>query len=194
MGPSGSGKSTLLNLISALDTPTSGSIELDGENTAHLDDDALTLFRRRRIGLVFQFFNLLPTLNALDNVMLPLLLERKPTEADLRRATKLLKDVGLAARTTHAIHEMSGGEAQRVAIARALMLQPRLILADEPTGNLDSATGSSILELLKTTCRETGTTIVMVTHDRRAAETGDRIVSLKDGRILSDEQAFAAAG
>jgi putative ABC transport system ATP-binding protein len=167
---------------------------LDGENTARLDDDALTLFRRRRIGLVFQFFNLLPTLSALGNVMLPLMLERKPTEADRTRATKLLKDVGLGERTTHAIHELSGGEAQRVAVARALMLEPRLILADEPTGNLDSATGRSILDLLKATCRQTGTTIVMVTHDKHAAEIGDRIVSLKDGHILSDDRVFAAVG
>jgi len=187
MGPSGSGKSTLLNLVSALDAPTAGSIAIDGENTARLDDDALTLFRRRRIGLIFQFFNLLPTLNALDNVMLPAMLERKLNETDRLRAHELLTDMGLAARTTHRMSELSGGEMQRVAIARALMLRPHLILADEPTGNLDSATGASVLSLLENTCRETGTTIVMVTHDKHAAASGNRIVSLKDGRIVSDE-------
>jgi putative ABC transport system ATP-binding protein len=188
MGASGSGKSTLLNLMSALDAPSAGSIVIDGEDISRLSDDALTLFRRRKIGLVFQFFNLLPTLNALENTLLPVMLERKLTAADRQRATELLDQVGLSARTTHQLHQLSGGQMQRVAIARALMLHPRLILADEPTGNLDSVTGAATLELLRKTCDQTGTTIVMVTHDRQAAEVGDRILWLKDGRIVRDEK------
>jgi putative ABC transport system ATP-binding protein len=191
MGPSGSGKSTLLNLVSALDAPSSGTIAIDGEDISRLDDDALTLFRRRTIGLIFQFFNLLPTLDALSNVLLPAMLERKVNARDRERALRLLDQVGLAARASHRIHELSGGEMQRVAIARALMLGPGLILADEPTGNLDTVTGAAILSLLRDTCRETGSTIVMVTHDRSAAGIGDRVVSLRDGRVVSDERTSA---
>ncbi len=187
MGPSGSGKSTLLNLVSALDLPTAGQITIAGQDIATLDDDALTLFRRRSIGLVFQFFNLLPTLDALHNVLLPVMLERKATGADRARAQQLLVEVGLGARTTHRMHQLSGGEMQRVAMARALVLQPRLILADEPTGNLDTVTGGSILALLRSLCTQHGTTVVMVTHDRNAAQAGDRIVSLRDGAIVGDE-------
>jgi putative ABC transport system ATP-binding protein len=191
MGPSGSGKSTLLNLVSALDVPSSGRIALDGHDIATLDDDALTLFRRRKIGLIFQLFNLLPTLNALDNVLLPVMLERKATAQDRARAEQLLTEVGLGARVRHRVHQLSGGELQRVAIARALILEPCLILADEPTGNLDSVTGGSILELLRTTCDSRGTTVVMVTHDERAARVGGRILSLRDGRIVDDERVSA---
>ena len=186
MGPSGSGKSTLLNLVSALDVPTAGRIVIDGVDIGQLDDDALTLFRRRRIGLVFQFFNLMPTLDAVDNVLLPVLLERTALAADRRRALALLDAVGLAGRAAHKVHQHSGGEMQRVAIARALILEPRLILADEPTGNLDSATGAAILALLQHTAREHGTTVVMVTHDRSAAEAGGRLVRLRDGRLDGD--------
>jgi len=186
MGPSGSGKSTLLNLVSALDIPTAGRIVIDGVDIGTLDDDALTLFRRRRIGLVFQFFNLMPTLDAVDNVLLPALLERAAGIDDRRRASALLEAVGLAGRAAHKIHQLSGGEMQRVAIARALILEPRLILADEPTGNLDSATGAAILALLQRTAREHGTTVVMVTHDRAAAEAGGRLVRLRDGQIEGD--------
>lgn len=186
MGPSGSGKSTLLNLVSALDIPTAGRIVIDGVDIGTLDDDALTLFRRRRIGLVFQFFNLMPTLDAVDNVLLPVLLERAAGADDRRRASALLEAVGLAGRAAHKIHQLSGGEMQRVAIARALILEPRLILADEPTGNLDSATGAAILALLQRTAREHGTTVVMVTHDRVAAEAGGRLVRLRDGHIEGD--------
>ena len=193
MGPSGSGKSTLLNLVSALDTPDAGSIVIDGQEIGPMTDDALTLFRRRRIGLVFQFFNLLPTLNALDNTLLPVSLERRPTQADRARAEQLLVSVGLAHRTSHHIHQLSGGEMQRVAIARALIMQPPLILADEPTGNLDSATGAAILQLLSRTCASTGTTIIMVTHDTTAAGTGDRVLYLRDGRIERDELAHDRA-
>ncbi len=186
MGPSGSGKSTLLNLVSALDIPTAGRIVIDGVDIGTLDDDALTLFRRRRIGLVFQFFNLMPTLDAVDNVLLPVLLERAARADDRRRASALLEAVGLAGRAAHKIHQLSGGEMQRVAIARALILEPRLILADEPTGNLDSGTGAAILALLQRTAREHGTTVVMVTHDRAAAEAGGRLVRLRDGQIEGD--------
>jgi putative ABC transport system ATP-binding protein len=192
MGPSGSGKSTLLNLISALETPTSGEITVDHRDIAKLDDDALTLFRRRRIGLIFQFFNLLPTLDALDNVLLPVLLERKATGADRDRAQTLLKEVGLSARAAHRIHQLSGGELQRVAIARALMREPALILADEPTGNLDRAAGIAVLELLGKACRSRGTTVVMVTHDPNAARSGDRIVFMQDGQVSGQER-FAAS-
>lgn len=188
MGPSGSGKSTLLNLVSALDVPTSGTIEIDGHDTSRMSDDELTLFRRRHIGLIFQFFNLLPTLTAFGNTILPVMLERKPSNRDQERARQLLISVGLGERLHHRMHELSGGEMQRVAIARALMLAPPLILADEPTGNLDSATGGAILELLKKTCSETGTTVVMVTHDKAAAMVGNRLISFKDGRVQSDER------
>jgi putative ABC transport system ATP-binding protein len=192
MGPSGSGKSTLLHLISALDVPTHGEIRLNGVEIDKLDDDGLTLFRRHRIGLVFQFFNLLPTLDAFDNVLLPVLMERKASEADRKRAHELLDLVGLATRERHRLHQLSGGEMQRVAIARALMLQPRMILADEPTGNLDSKTGARILALLQQVRQQHETTIVMVTHDAAAAAAGDRLIKLRDGRIESDEPAGQA--
>jgi putative ABC transport system ATP-binding protein len=192
MGPSGSGKSTLLNLVSALDLPTSGAIRIDGRELGALDDDSLTLFRRQTIGLVFQFFNLLPTLDARDNVLLPLMLERRPTAADQERARRLLVEVGLEHRVSHRLHELSGGEMQRVAIARALVLSPKLLLADEPTGNLDSQTGHAILELLRQTAERHGTTVVMVTHDRGAARYGHRIVSLRDGAVVGDERLTAA--
>jgi putative ABC transport system ATP-binding protein len=192
MGPSGSGKSTLLNLVSALDTPSSGQIIIDGQEVGNLDDDALTLFRRRKIGLIFQFFNLLPTLSAIDNVLLPLMLEGKTNENDRDRARLILNEVGLAQRSSHRLHQLSGGEMQRVAIARALILSPRLLLADEPTGNLDSATGQTVLKLLREMCERHETTVVMVTHDRNAASMGDRIVTLKDGRLVGDESTSPA--
>jgi putative ABC transport system ATP-binding protein len=194
MGPSGSGKSTLLNLVSALDAPSSGTIEIDGRDISQLDDDELTLFRRRKIGLVFQFFNLLPTLDVLDNTLLPVMLERKVTNADEKRASELLANVGLIERVRHRTHELSGGEMQRVAIARALIMQPALILADEPTGNLDSTTGAAILSLLKRTSLVTQTTVIMVTHDRSAAQVGDRILWLKDGEVRRDERTQATRG
>jgi putative ABC transport system ATP-binding protein len=186
MGPSGSGKSTLLNLVSALDRPTGGRIAIEGQDISTLSDDALTLFRRRRIGLIFQFFNLLPTLDALHNVLLPVMLEREARADDVERARGLLEQVGLGKRTHHRIHQLSGGEMQRVAIARALVLGPKLLLADEPTGNLDSATGEAILALLKGVRDQHGTTIVMVTHDRNAALVADRQVRVKDGTIVED--------
>ncbi|HEX5657912.1 MAG TPA: ABC transporter ATP-binding protein [Polyangiales bacterium] len=188
MGPSGSGKSTLLAMLSALDTPSSGQVLLDGADIGKLDDDALTLFRRRKIGLIFQFFNLMPALDALDNVLLPVMLERKVSAQDKARGKMLLEEVGLADRVSHRIHQLSGGQMQRVAIARALMLAPPIVLADEPTGSLDSTTGSAVLGLLRSLCDKHGATVVMVTHDAHAAETGDRIISLKDGALVDDSR------
>ena len=194
MGPSGSGKSTLLNLISALDVPSSGSIRIQGQDTGALDDDRLTLFRRTHIGLVFQFFNLLPTLDALDNVLLPVMLARRASPEDRARAVGLLETIGLKDRMHHGLQELSGGEMQRVAIARALIHRPSLVLADEPTGNLDTTTSGEILELLRSTCEREATTVVMVTHDHAAAAVGHRLVQLKDGAIVGDVATNRATG
>ncbi|MGE5817866.1 MAG: ABC transporter ATP-binding protein [Deltaproteobacteria bacterium] len=183
MGPSGSGKSTLLQLIGGLDRPSGGEILVDGRLIGQMADDEVTLFRRTHIGFVFQFFNLLPTLTALENVTLPFVLDgRSKAEADHRAAAVLVK-VGLEARRHHLPEEMSGGEIQRVAIARALAFNPPLLLADEPTGNLDSKTGQAILTLLRQINREDGCTIVMVTHSQEAASYGDRTIFVRDGRI-----------
>ena len=183
MGPSGSGKSTLLQLIGGLDRPSGGEILVDGRLIGQMADDEVTLFRRTHIGFVFQFFNLLPTLTALENVTLPFVLDgRSKAEAD-RRAATLLAKVGLEARRHHLPEEMSGGEIQRVAIARALAFNPPLLLADEPTGNLDSKTGGAILTLLRQINREEGCTVVMVTHSQEAASYGDRTILVRDGRI-----------
>jgi putative ABC transport system ATP-binding protein len=194
MGPSGSGKSTLLNIVAALETPSSGRIVVDGNDIAALDDDALTAFRRKRVGLVFQSCNLLPTLNALENVLVPVMLERRLTAEDRRRAERLLDEVGLSARRAHRITELSGGETQRVALARALINEPALVLADEPTGNLDTKAGDAVLELLSRACRSRGATVVMVTHDARAAAIGDRVVFMRDGRVERELPRGAAAG
>ena len=183
MGPSGSGKSTFLHLLGALDAPTSGSVTIDGEELGALDDEALTAFRRRKLGFVFQFFNLLPTMSAWENVALPLLLDGARLGSLRAQAVALLDRVGLAERVDHRPAELSGGQLQRVAIARALMADPKVLLADEPTGNLDSESGVGILELLRSCTADEGRTLVMVTHDANAAATGDRIVTLVDGRI-----------
>jgi ABC-type lipoprotein export system ATPase subunit len=187
MGPSGSGKSTLLNLVGGLDSPSAGAILVDGVNLAQLGDQALTTFRRSRIGLIFQSYNLLPTLDVLSNVLLPVQLERRPVSADEARAKRLLEEVGLLGKLGSPIYQLSGGEMQRVAIARALIRQPPIILADEPTGNLDSVTSGVILRLLRQVREQHRTTIVMVTHDEVAANTGERIVRLRDGRVVGDE-------
>jgi putative ABC transport system ATP-binding protein len=187
MGPSGSGKSTLLNLLGALDVPSGGSIRIDGQELARMDDGALSAFRRERLGFVFQFFNLMPTLTAVENVMLPGLLAGRPRAPLLSRAEALLETVGLRGRAWHRPDELSGGEMQRVAVARALLTEPALLLADEPTGNLDSKTGAEVLRLLREATRERQLTVVMVTHDERAAAVGDRIVRLADGVIAGDE-------
>ena len=185
MGPSGSGKSTLLNLIGGLDQPTSGEIFIDGRPLHGISDDELTLIRRRRIGFIFQFFNLLPILTAVENVGLPLLLEGIPFSRIKPKAVSLLEQVGLGARTEHRPEQLSGGEMQRVAIARALIAEPAVLLADEPTGNLDSHTSEEIFMLLSN-LNEKGQTIVMVTHDPKAAAYGTRLITLKDGALAED--------
>lgn len=183
MGPSGSGKSTLLHLIGGLDRPTQGEMLVDGRIISQMPDDEVTLFRRSKIGFIFQFFNLLPTLTAEENVMLPLVLDGRPTVQTKTRAEMLLERVGLVARKDHLPEELSGGEIQRLAIARALVFNPPILLADEPTGNLDSKTGGAILELIRNINQEEDCTVVMVTHNREAAACGDRIIYLKDGMI-----------
>jgi putative ABC transport system ATP-binding protein len=185
MGPSGSGKSTLLNLLGALDRPSSGEVSIDGRAIQSMSDDERTILRRERIGFVFQFFNLLPTLNALENVSLPALLSGGSRSDVFPRARRLLEDVGLSGRAEHRSTELSGGEMQRVAVARALIMNPPVILADEPTGNLDSKTGGEILALLRSACVEKGRTIVMVTHDPSAAEFGHEVIDLKDGEVVA---------
>jgi putative ABC transport system ATP-binding protein len=186
MGPSGSGKSTLMHLLGGLDSATGGEIVLGGKRLTDLDDDAITRVRRRDIGFVFQFFNLMPTLTAAENVALPLVIDERNMIHFTARIDELLTMVGLGDRKDHKPHQLSGGQRQRVAIARALVTDPALVLADEPTGNLDSTTSQEVHDLLRRACDENGQTIVMVTHDRRAAATADRVVFLKDGQIVRD--------
>lgn len=185
MGPSGSGKSTLLNLIGGLDQPTAGEIFIDSTPLHGISDDELTLIRRRKVGFIFQFFNLLPILTAAENVSLPLLLEGTPFQEVRPKAEALLRKVGLGDRVGHRPEQLSGGEMQRVAVARALITNPAVLLADEPTGNLDSHTSEEIFMLLKS-LNEQGQTIVMVTHDPKAAAYGTRIITLKDGSLSED--------
>jgi putative ABC transport system ATP-binding protein len=187
MGPSGSGKSTLLHIMGTLDEPTSGRLWVGGEPLSEQSDYQRTLFRRRKIGFVFQFFNLMPGLTAEENVALPLLLDGRRLSRQRERITALLDKVGLAARRHHKPDEMSGGEMQRVAIARALAIQPLVLLADEPTGNLDSRTGREILKLISDLNRTEKTTVVLVTHDPSAAALAGRTILLKDGRIDSGQ-------
>ena len=184
-GPSGSGKSTLLGLIAGLDQPTAGRIEVAGVDITALDEDALARFRRDHVGYVFQSFHLLPTLTAQENVAVPLELTGEAGAS--ARAATLLAEVGLAERAHHYPVQLSGGEQQRVAVARAMARRPALLLADEPTGNLDSATGKQIIELLVGLNRRLGSTLVLVTHDTALAAHADRVVTLRDGRIVSDE-------
>ena len=184
-GPSGSGKSTLLGLVAGLDQPTAGRITVAGVEITRLGEDALARFRRDTIGYVFQSYHLIPTLTALENVAVPLELAGDARALD--RAGALLAEVGLAGRAHHYPVQLSGGEQQRVAVARAVCRRPRLLLADEPTGNLDSATGKQIIELLVDLHRNLGSTLVLVTHDGALAAHADRVVTLRDGRIVSDE-------
>jgi putative ABC transport system ATP-binding protein len=186
MGASGSGKSTLLGLLAGLDTVTSGSIILDGTDITNMGEDRLARVRGRKIGFVFQSYQLVPTLTAEENVLLPAELSGLNGQSR-RRARELLERVGLANRAHHYPVQLSGGEQQRVALARAFITQPPILMADEPTGNLDSANGQHVLDLLVQLNREENATLVLVTHDRRLAEYGDRILTLRDGQVLSDE-------
>jgi putative ABC transport system ATP-binding protein len=186
VGPSGSGKSTLLNLVGGLDRPTSGDVLVDGEPLAALSDDALTRVRRDKIGFIFQFFNLLPTLTCLENVGLPLHLRGWPRSKVSERARELLTLVGLEGRLQHRPDELSGGQRQRVAIARALSIYPPILLADEPTGNLDTKTGQEILALIRDLNTRLKATVVIVTHDANVARSCERTIELKDGRISED--------
>ena len=188
MGPSGSGKSTCVNMVGCLDIPTRGSVFLDGQNIAKLTESELAQIRGRKIGFIFQTFNLIPTLTAIENVTLPMIFQNMPKEERTKRARKLLTMVGLAERMTHKPTELSGGEQQRVAIARSLANDPDVILADEPTGNLDSKTGAAVMEFLGRLNKEEKKTIIMVTHDAKLARQADRIASLKDGKIIGSKK------
>jgi len=186
VGPSGSGKSTMLNLIGGLDRPSQGEVELDGQPLSKLSDDELTRVRRDKIGFIFQFFNLLPTLSCLENVALPLHLRGWPRKKVEERARELLDTVKLGTRVDHLPDELSGGERQRVAIARALSVYPPILLADEPTGNLDTHTGAEILKLIHDLHDRLGATVLVVTHDKTVAESCPRTIQLRDGRLFAD--------
>jgi putative ABC transport system ATP-binding protein len=187
MGASGSGKSTLLGLLAGLDTPTGGKVIIDGVDITGLNEDALALVRGRKIGFVFQSYQLIPTLTAEENVLLPFELSGGDVAAGLTRARELLTNVGLADRMDHYPVQLSGGEQQRVALARAFMCKPPILMADEPTGNLDSVNGAHVLDLLISLNQREGTTLVLVTHDRALASRADRIVTLSDGQVVADE-------
>lgn len=183
MGPSGSGKSTLLYLIGGLDKPTSGSVRIKGSELSEMKDKEQSIMRRRDIGFVFQFYNLIPNLNVEENVMLPVLLDGKKLKDYRGKLDEILEVVGLSDRRAHTPRELSGGQQQRVAIARALVNDPDIILADEPIGNLDSRTGMEVMELLQRINREKGKTIVQVTHSKEAAEYGNRVINVRDGKV-----------
>jgi putative ABC transport system ATP-binding protein len=186
MGPSGSGKSTLLHLLGGLDQPSGGQVTLAGRALSDLSDRQITITRRRQMGFVFQFFNLIPTLTTEENVALPMIIDGQRPRDYQERVDHLLELVGLTERRDHTPDQLSGGEQQRVAIARALVTEPAIVLADEPTGNLDSRSGDEVLRLLRRLCDELNQTVVMVTHDPRAASYADRIVFLQDGRIVDE--------
>ncbi|MFZ5918634.1 MAG: ABC transporter ATP-binding protein [Chloroflexota bacterium] len=193
LGPSGSGKSTLLHVVGGLDTPTTGTIVVNGQDLSRATDRELSRYRNAQVGFVFQTFNLQSTLTALENVALPLVFARAPRKERLARARETLEAIGLADRMRHKPTELSGGERQRVSIARALANQPRLLLADEPTGNLDSTTGMGIVELLVRLNRERGLTVIVVTHDPDVAAFAGRHIALRDGRIVQDNGEAAHA-
>ena len=186
MGPSGSGKSTLLHIVGALESPTSGTVAVGGRHYEGLDDKELTELRRDHIGFVFQFFNLLPSLTAEENVTLPAVIAKRRDSAIRERARALIERVGLSDRKDHLPAELSGGQQQRVSIARALLLSPELVLADEPTGNLDTKSGREVLRVLRELNEDEGHTIVMVTHDPAAAATADRVIFLRDGKVAGE--------
>lgn len=193
MGPSGCGKSTLLHLVGGLDTPSHGKIWIEGVELGALNDDKLTELRRHKIGFVFQFFNLLPVLNAVENAALPLVLDGMPQAEANRRASEWLTRFGMADRLKHRPDQLSGGQQQRVAIARALITEPALVLADEPTGNLDSRTSDEIVHLLRQVATQWGRAVLMVTHDPRLAAYADRIIFLKDGQIVDETRLSASS-
>ncbi len=186
MGPSGSGKSTLLYLLGGLDKPTAGQIFVKGKELSAMTDQEESLLRRREVGFVFQFYNLVPNLNVEDNIMLPILLDGKRLATERSKLDQILEEVGLTDRRHHTPRELSGGQQQRVAIARALVNQPDIILADEPIGNLDSKTGKEIMELLKRINRDRGKTILQVTHSQEAAAYGDRTILVRDGKVWDE--------
>jgi len=190
IGPSGSGKSTLLNIIGCLDIPTKGKIFLDGQDIQKLSEDELAKIRGKKIGFIFQQFNLLPNLTAIENVVLPMVFQKIPEEKRFGRAKKLLEMVGLGERIFHKPAELSGGEQQRVAIARALANNPEMLITDEPTGNLDSKSGEMIMEILKELYQKGERTIIVVTHDLQIASFSKEIVHIKDGQIVSDHEAM----
>ena len=181
VGQSGSGKSTLLHMLGAMDYPDSGTLTVDGEDVFSMNDDALAQYRRRKAGFVFQFFNLLPVMTAKENILIPLSLDGQ--KADESYLNEIAETMGIADRLSHYPHQLSGGQQQRVAIARAMISKPAVILADEPTGNLDSASGNEILSLLKTTIKKYDQTLILITHDMSVAEKADRIITIKDGKI-----------
>ena len=193
VGPSGCGKSTLMHLIAGLDRPTAGEIMVDGISLTTAGDAQLTDFRRRQLGLVFQFFNLLPTMNALENVSLPLLLQGVSLAESEARARELLELVGLTNRATHFVHQLSGGEQQRTAIARALVHRPSLLIADEPTGNLDTASAARVLDLLRQIANEKLATLILVTHSAEVAAAASRLIELRDGKVVSDQRSVTDA-
>jgi putative ABC transport system ATP-binding protein len=188
VGPSGSGKSTLLGIIGGLDKPTKGKVFIDGVDISHMGEDKLTEVRNQKIGFIFQFFNLIPTLTALENVALPIQFAQKTSHNPNRRAKELLTQLGLADRLHHRPNQLSGGQQQRVAIARALANEPPILLADEPTGNLDSESSETVLSALEQIRQSTGTTVIIVTHDPELAARADRVLTLRDGLIVDGYQ------
>ena len=186
IGSSGSGKSTLLHILGGVDRPISGKVFVDNQDVYKLNENNLAIFRRRQVGLIYQFYNLIPILNVKENITLPILLDGK--KPDYNYLDELIKTLGLARRVNHLPNELSGGEQQRVSIGRSLMNRPALLLADEPTGNLDSKNSQEIMELLKLSNKKYKQTIIMITHDHNLALNADRIITLKDGKIISDEQ------
>ncbi len=186
VGASGSGKSTLLHILGGVDRPTSGKVYVEGEDVYNLNEESLAVFRRRQVGLIYQFYNLIPILNVKENITLPILLDDKKVDEDY--LDELIETLDLDERTNHLPNELSGGQQQRVSIARALMNHPSLLLADEPTGNLDSKSGQEIVELLKISNKKYNQTIIMITHDHNLALNASRIITIDDGKIISDEK------